>query len=191
MANTGFIQATIAYKVARPSGEPLDINGKPISETGRRQAIYLLLGTDNPNPLLFEVEGYFPPNALIYGAPTAEFDPAKCPTGLIFVTPDRVLLEPNGAPVNLTLFSSGAWELVSGQPFVSVAPVSGGTGYDTIILTPNALEGQGAITFKNTVSGDEAQVYVISVVDPSVWILATGYWNNLGFWFDGELWNTP
>ncbi len=189
MANTGFLQATIAYKQSKPQGEPLDINGKPISETGLRQAIYLLNGTQNPDPTKYQVEGYFGTDGVITGNPTVIFSLENCPTGLIYVTPSRIVYAPNGSVQKITLYSSGGWELVSAPNIGTLSQEEGETGYSYLELTPNANEGQGFFIFRNLETGNTAQIYVISAADPSVWILTTGFWNNLGFWYNNGIWN--
>jgi len=88
MANTGIKQATVAYKVSRPDGIPLDTNGNPVSLSGKRQAIALLENFPNPNPALYEVETYFTAGGSIAGNPTQTFDTDTCPIG---ITPPWVL----------------------------------------------------------------------------------------------------
>lgn len=92
MANTGNKQAVIAYRISRANGEPVDVNGELISKSGKRQAIALLTGQLNPNPLLYEVQYYYGPGAAILGTPSLEFDPDDCPIGYITVTPSFQVL---------------------------------------------------------------------------------------------------
>ena len=79
MANTGYIQATIAYKVSRPGGLPLDIDGNLTSQSGRKQAIALMKNFLNPDPNRYEVETYFEKGQPISGNPTIVYDAEACP----------------------------------------------------------------------------------------------------------------
>lgn len=189
MANTGFLQATVAYKTAKPGGEPLDINGKPISETGLRQAIFLLNGAVNPNSALYQVEGFFNPKDYVTGNPTEQYAPDDCPTGIFYIRPTQVLLSPSGPGVMLTIYSSGGWEFVSGPAIATLSQNSGGNGFSYVEIKGNATEGQGFFIFKNPATQTTIQIYVVNAVDPSLWILEDGTWNMLGFWFDNGIWN--
>lgn len=190
MANTQILQAVIAYKVRKTDGAPLDINGKPTSETGLRQAIALLVGTPNPNPALFQVELYYSAGAVVYGEPTVKYDPQKCPAGFIRISPNRVILHPTNVSASFTLTSPNAWVVDNPvQDFAEINITAGGAGVFNLTVTRKATEGQGAFIFRNTVSNTTAELYVINVEDLSVWVLDTGNWNTLGFWFDGETWN--
>lgn len=189
MANTGYKQALIAYKVDRLTGQPLDINGIPISESGLRQAIFLLQGTSNPAPSLYQVEGYFNVGEFIYGEPTQAYRPDDCPAGIIYVSPNRLLMKPTDGPVAVLLFSSDTWLLLSQPPIATVSPLGGAAGSFDVSIVPNGTEGQGWFIFQNTVSGAQAKVYVIITADTNSWILVTGFWDNLGFWFSDGIWN--
>lgn len=190
MANNGFKQATIAYKVSKPDGYPLDINGELTSVSLRPQAIFLLEGTTNPNTALYEVEGYFTAGGEIAGTPTQEYDPDDCPADGIWISPAQITLLASGAAASVSIYSSGPWEFVSGPTTIAaVTPLNGPAGFSFISVTPTATTGQGPFIFKNTLSQATAQLYVINTNDPSIWILATGFWNDLGFWFDNGVWN--
>lgn len=78
---TGNKQISIYYRVSQASGEPLDINDTPVSVSGKKQAIFLLEGTNNPNPELFEVKGYFAARAIVSGEPSYFPAPEACPEG--------------------------------------------------------------------------------------------------------------
>lgn len=148
----------------------------------------LLTGTLNPNPLIYEVMGYFNVKGSVDGQPTYVIDGADCPAGSISVTPIRVLIEPNGPAVAVTLTSSEEWT-ASTVPFASISPAIGDGGEFTIQITPTAAQGQGYITFTQPRTGETARVYVISTDDPDAWILETGFWNDLGFWKADGIWN--
>lgn len=83
MANTGYKQATIAYKVSTADGSPVDINGSLISVSGRRQAIALLTGYTNPDETLYEVEQTFSAGDSISGNSTRNYDTDSCPITVI------------------------------------------------------------------------------------------------------------
>lgn len=188
MANTGKIQARIMYRVRASDGAPLGIDGKPTSETGRLQAIALLQGTVNPNPLLYTVQLYYAPNAVIDGVPTSEFSD-NCPAGYIFLTPapgpltKLTLATPTAT---FTVTSSGPWTVAAPAGIV-VTPNSGPRDVTTVVLSRSG-NGQGNVVFTNTATGQTASLYVISV-DTEVWILQTGTWNGLGFWTSTGIWN--
>lgn len=190
MANTGIKQAVIAYKVRKPDGQPLDINGDPISESGLKQAIALLVGRVNPNPILYEVEFYFDEFGIVTGNPTTVFDALMCSIGFIAINPDRIILDPTTPTATFILASSDAWELETlGAPFVNFDITEGDAGTYIITATRTATLGQGAFVFRNIVTNDRANLYVINVEDRTVWILDTGFWNNLGFYFNNASWN--
>lgn len=94
MTNTGLKQASIALGVSVPFGLPVDINGELTSKSGRKQAIFLLIGYSNPNPAAYEVAGYFNKGDVLDGNPTVEA--GDCPAGFIFAFPKTILLS-NGA----------------------------------------------------------------------------------------------
>lgn len=188
MANTGYKQATIAYKIDAATGDPLDVNGNRTADSGLPQAIMLLTGTANPDPVRFTVVGYFTARGLVDGAPTYIRDGEDCPAGTITVTPDRLVFVPNSAPVTVTLTSSEEWETVD-APFATVSPLSGGGGSYTVTITPTANTGQGYIEFIQPRTGEVARLYIVSAPDLDEWILTTGFWNDLGFWKPDGIWN--
>ena len=85
MANTGYKQATVAYKVSNPGGEAVDIYNNLVRLSGQKQAIALLNGHSNPNPDQYEVESYFTPGQVLDENPTKIYDPDSCP--VIIETP--------------------------------------------------------------------------------------------------------
>lgn len=191
MANTGFKQAAIAYNVSVPGGVPLDRNNQPISESGLKQAIMLLEGTENPSPLLYEVVSYFPARAVLSGGNTVQYDPGDCPTGEMYILPDRLVFSPGGATVTVTLYSNGPWILLSSPTpaLVTLSQTSGPSGFTYIDVTPTANEGQGPYVFQNTDTGNTVELYVINAIDLNAWILDTGEWDMLAFWFNNGIWN--
>ena len=67
--NTGYKQATIAYKVSKPGGEPLDVDGNLTRISGKKQAIALLEGHVNPDASKYEVEFYYDKRGSVTGTP--------------------------------------------------------------------------------------------------------------------------
>lgn len=189
MANTGFKQAGIAYKVDATTGEPLDIDGNRTADSGKRQAIVLLQGRVNPDPLKFEVQGYFTKGELLDGKPTKIWDPASCPRGTMFVSPARVVAAPSSAPFEIILFSEGAWVLQNPNPLASFSQTSGVSGYSYITVTPSSAEGQVDFIFRNLSIVSTATFRLILTNDQNLWILADGTWNMGGFWINTETWN--
>lgn len=185
MAHTGLNQAVIVYKVDE-NGNALDVNGALISESGRLQAIALLMFTANPDPTKYEVELYFNPEDSIDGTPTVEFS-ANCAAGYIFIFPAAVTVT-TAAPTNTALIaSSGPWTAPVPN-FVTLNRYAGPRGETVIIITRTATVGQETVIFTNTLTGQTAALYVVNV-NTVVWILADHTWNFLGFWQDTGIWN--
>lgn len=188
MANTGYKQAVIAYKVSKPGGEPLDVNGQLTSVSGRKQAIALLTGRVNPNPALYEVEFYYDKDGTITGNPTITYDVVSCPVGYIRVNPSRLILEEPAVSATFTLESSSSWRLINGPTgFISIDYTSGCAGAYVIKATGVAI-GQGYFTFRNDATLQTATVYIANV-SGRPWVLETGSWNMLGFWYNDGVWN--
>lgn len=187
MANTGYKQATIAYKVDAATGAPLDINGQRTSESGRKQAIRLLTGYSNPDPSQYEIEAYFSAGATLKGRPTKIYDVFACPTGYIFVTPSDVTLTDAQPSVTLSVNSSLPWSVVLNSAGVTVTPSSGLAGVSVVTLErTGASEADGVVRFSHIAAS--ADVTVLNVAAER-WILASGYWDDLGVWMSGETWN--
>lgn len=187
MAETGYRQAIIAYKVSRPGGEPLDVNGELTRISKRKQAIALLKGYANPDPAKYEVEFYYNRRGIITGNPTAVYDIGACPAGYIRLTPSRIVLE-TSASASFVLESSGAWKLVSGPTdLIDIGLREGGPGRFEIPVRGSS-QGDGYFVFRNEATGQTASLYV-TYVSQRVWVLETGRWNMKGFWFDNGVWN--
>lgn len=183
---TGFQQAVIVYRVDL-EGNPLDTDGRLISETGNKQAIGLLDGYPNPNPALYEVQFYFTPEDSVDGVPTVIYTD-NCATGYIFTTPPGTVALTTAQPsAPITVTSSGPWTADS-PAFVNLSRYTGPRGDTVVTLTKTATEGQGNLTFTNTQTGQTATVYVLNTAN-SIWILASGVWNDAGVWDDTAIWN--
>lgn len=189
MANTGFIQARVAYKVDEKTREPLDADGRLVRDSGKLQAILVLQGTLNPDPVKYEVAGTFIKGQYINGEPSLEYSPDSCPVGSIRATPSRIVLAPNGSAI-VTLYSSLPWTATSGAP-VTLSQTSGaGLTYTiNVIMQASAILGQGNVVFKQPSTGASASVYVIVSDNLSLWVLDGGTWHDLGFWFNSGVWN--
>lgn len=189
MANTGFKQATIAYKVSKPGGEPLDINGELTRISGRKQAIALLVGASNPNPSKYEVEAYFNRQGQITGRPTITYNVTDCPIGYFRVTPSQVVLEPSKPTAVITLEASNSWVLLNpDNVFCTIDYTSGAAGAYQINVKRTDTLGQKAFNFQNIATKQIVTVYIANVTSKP-WILETGNWNTLGFWYDNGVWN--
>lgn len=188
MANNGYLQAIIAFKVDAVTGEALDRNGDRTSETGLRQAIRLLQGSANPNPALYDVEAYFEMGGVIMGEATAVVDTTRCPTGVLIVSPSRVIMGTTES-VNLDFKSTAAWTSINNSPAAMGATSGAGSEIDgNLTLTGQGVAGQGPIEFSQPSTGERTAIYVIVTDDPDLWILDGGEWHDIGFWFDSELW---
>lgn len=188
MANTGYKQAVIAYKVSKPGGEPLDVNGQLTSVSGRKQAIALLQGHFNPSPSLYDVEFYYDKDGAITGNPTITYDVHTCPIGYIRVNLSRLILEEPALSATFTLESSNSWRLISGPTnYVSIDFTAGSAGL--YILNATGLQnGGGYFTFRNLATLQTATIY-IAYVSGRPWVLEDGTWNMLGFWYNDGIWN--
>lgn len=190
MANNEILQATVAYKVSKPEGQPLDINGQLTSISRLRQAIFLLQGAANPSPALYEVEGRFVAGAVVAGESTQKYDPLKCPSDAgIWVAPARLTLIPQGASKTIVVYSSAPWAVVAGGTgTAALSRTSGPAGFTYVSVRPANGAGQREFLFRNTVSQATASLYVVTTLNPNLWVLETGNWQNLGFWFDNGVW---
>lgn len=137
MANTGYKQATIAYKTT-PDGRPVDVDGRLTSVSGKRQAIALLIGRSNPNPTLYEVQFYFNAGGNAGGNSTVMYDVSYCPVGYISITPSSVILEPGNLSGVFTLESTGDWFLVSSPNGFNVDYQNGSAGVYDITVSVEA-----------------------------------------------------
>lgn len=187
MANNGYKQATVAYKTDI-NGQPVDINGQLTSVSGRKQSIALIAGKLNPNPALFEVEIIFNAGGYIEGTPSVIFDAVSCPFGNIWITPTYVVLTEVNPSATVILESDIEWVLLSYPSGIATIDTSAGSaGVYSIKLNRSETTGQGPYVFSNS-AGQTATLWVANVID-TPWILATGEWNMLGFWYDNEIWN--
>lgn len=189
---TGIKQAVIVYKVRATDNAPLDIDDNPTMiggvPTGRKQAIAILAGTENPNPLLYDVEFTFAPEGSVEGVPTVKFSD-DCLTGYILASPDTVVLQTSAPTGTITIVSSENWALTSAPAGIATIDATAGISGETVVtLTRTNTLGQGYYVFTNTLTGQTAQVYVVNV-DTVVWILEDGTWDNLGFWLNNGIWN--
>lgn len=188
MAVTGYKQATVAYKVSRSGGEPLDVNGILTRISGRKQAIAVLEGYPNPDPIKYEVEFYYDKNGIVSGNPTISLDIQSCPIGYIRVNPTRLILEEPAVNATFTLECSNDWRLISGPTdYIGLDYTAGSAGQYTIRATGIAV-GDGYFTFQDIATLQTTILYVANI-SGRPWILETGYWNNLGFWYTGGIWN--
>lgn len=164
--NTGYQQATYAAKFDPVGNRPLDVEGFLCSVTGNKQAILLLKGHDNPDPNLYEIEGYFNEGDVLNGHPTMNYNTDACPIlaveGFITVSPDSVALNENKNTATVTLESSHEWTLKTTPAYVSLNKASGSKGTTVITLTSKGISGSDTLTFENTVTGDTA-VLTVSV----------------------------
>lgn len=188
MANTGYKQATIAYKVSKPGGEPLDVNGQLTSVSGRKQAIALLQGHINPDTSKYEVEYYYDKDGTITGNPTITYDIQSCPIGYIRVNPVRLILEYPTVSASFVLESSNTWRLIGGPTeHISIDYTAGSAGVYTISVSGISYGG-GYFIFRNEATLQTATIYIV-FVSGRPWVLEEGTWNMLGFWYNNGIWN--
>lgn len=187
MANNGYKQATIAYKIDQ-EGNPVDVNGQLTSISGRRQAIALIQGKANPNPSIYEVELVYVAGGDIQGTPSVSFDVKSCPFGYFLISPEFITLTEGSPTATITLESSSSWQLINApQGIAALDVVEGSAGVYLIQAHRVGDIGQGPLIFKN-VTGQTVSIWVSSVIT-TPWVLETGNWNMLGFWFNGSIWN--
>lgn len=186
--NNGNLQARVAYKVS-PDGDPIDVNGKLTSVSGKRQAIAVMAGTSNPDPALYEIELTFIPGQFIEGTPTTYVNLEACPVSIFTIDKNYIVLHPGKLNEVINLYSSYGWSYVGSVPFATVSPTTGTGGENTTAtVTRTATLGQGLITFKDNTTNETKTVYVVNT-DALGWILETGVWNDLRFWDATGVWN--
>jgi len=178
---TGTAQATILYRVTL-DGRPLSVAGE-LAILPIKQAIFLLEGTTNPNPALYEVEGTFLEGATIEGIDTLFFT-ESCGYGFINVLPRGKLFTPPTS--NITVTSSDNWENIDIPSFVSFSILTGAKGQTVTVVTKLA-DGEGVVRFRNTTTGETITREILA--GTGEWILTGGTWHDYGFWDDTAIWN--
>lgn len=173
MANTGYKQATIAYRVSKPGGEPLDINGRLTSISGRKQAIALLIGYVNPAPSKYEVEFYFNTDGTVSGNPTITYDIQSCPAGYIRISKTQIAIgEPNVVDT-FVLESSNRWSLISGPTSIVTFDYTAGGGGRFLVTATGHSIGEAVYTFRNELTKQE--VSLTAVVSGYLTLLSADY----------------
>lgn len=185
--NTGTKQAIIAYKIT-PSGLPVDVDGRLTSVSGKRQAIALLTGYNNPNPALYEVEFYFTVGGEVTGVPTTELDLGYCPVSKFSIDTATLTLHPGNVDDVVNIYASFGWQFVGPFPYATAAPTVGGNNNTAVTITRTTVIGQGYMNFRDNTTGEIKSIYVVNT-DALGWILETGVWNDLRFWESGGVWN--
>lgn len=157
---TGYKIAQYALKQTT-NGEPLDIDGNLISESGKQQAIWLLEGASNPGN--YEVEKVYNPQTLSFfpgsKSPIKYYDPTLCPpttgstgewdvtlngTYVLSTTKTRI------SGVNNYITSNMGWT-ISKQPSNGfISPISGGSGNTMITVNSNGNFGDSDFEVKNS-----------------------------------------
>lgn len=187
MANNGILQATIAYKTST-DGQPVDVDGNLTSISGKRQAIALLEGYANPNPVLYEVELYYKAGEYVDGVPSVKLDGVFCPVHYIRFSTDKIVLTPDNNAGEFTVFSSAGWNFTGSPNVATISPTSGYNGATVISVIRNDTIGAYRLFARNSASGQEAELNIVNV-NSIEWVLTTGEWNNLGFWQANGIWN--
>lgn len=186
---TGYSQAAVVYRVRASDGAPVGLDGKPISETGNKQAIAILAGRTNPDPSKYVVQMFYAPEAILEGVPTVQLSD-DCATGYIFLSEARVVFFAGGAAQLVNVTSSDPWDILSDAGLVTVTPNTGPQDVTQVSVAPIAdTYGEGDVIFRNITTGQTVRLHVISAED-DVWILEDGTWNALGFWHGDGIWNT-
>lgn len=75
---TGMLNAGYAVKVSAVTGLPLGADNQPVTEDNP-QAILVIAGGTNPDPLTYIQVGTFAAGAVLSGDPTFRYDPETCP----------------------------------------------------------------------------------------------------------------
>lgn len=90
---TGNQQATLAVRTSTITGQTLDVNGNPTSQSGLLPAALLLEGEEFPQG--YAIAGRFAVGAILNGTPTVRYNPEACADG-------------QAAP---WILESGAWDM--------------------------------------------------------------------------------
>lgn len=191
MIQTGIKQAVVMYRVRAYDQAPLDSDGMPIvidgEPTGRKQAIAILEGTENPNPALYDVQIVFGPDDYVQGVPSTEYNEDDCARAVINLLPQAVILTVEQPTATITVSSSHPWELWVIPPQATFAPQSGPAGDTIVTITRTAVMGTGNAEFRN-LEMEVGTPLRIDNLESTGWILETGAWRMFRLWKNNGLW---
>ncbi len=158
--NTGFLQASVAFRVSVPGGLPIDINGVLTRVSGNKQAIALLEGASNPDPALYEVAYTFAAGALVDGQSSLLLSTDSCPKGYLTITPAVIAMDPGDTQIAFQLESGSSWWVVTAPANANISPSQGSTGIWSVrvFFDTNAAINT-VLTFQNA-DGQTASVTV-------------------------------
>ncbi|GEM_PF-5673945 len=194
--NTGYQQATYALKTGQPGGIALDVDGKPCSETGKKQAIILLKYEDKSNIKYrnYEIEERtFNVGDILGGIPSRRRNTEQCPIktkGHITVSPDRLQIDINETRT-VQVDSSHPWRIINLPSELKITPQGSLTNKITVSITALSQDLNVTLQFLNVVTGDIAEVIVTSLQLPDLpdYPIQTGFWKfgNIPWAISGEI----
>jgi hypothetical protein len=186
---TGYKLANYAVKETE-DGQALDITGKLCSQSGCKQAVYLLEGTSNPDPDNYEIKDEYGSDAKdIEGISIIKRDFVQCaPYFADSITiPLRQLIFDDESNVTVILTSLHQWQLTASSNIASCLPVQGKAGRITLVFSKTNSEGIANYRFKNQVTQQAVTLNVINKENVE-WVLKNGEWNETGVWLLSGVW---
>jgi hypothetical protein len=186
---TGYKLANYAVKETR-NGQALDVNGKLCSRSGRKQAIYLLERTSNPNSDKYEIEDEYSSDAKdIEGISIIARDIEQCaPYFADSITiPLRQLIFDDESNVTVMLTSLHQWQLTASSNIAACLPVQGKAGRTALVFSKTNSEGIANYRFKNQVTQQTVTLNIINKENVE-WVLKNGEWNENGVWLLSGVW---
>ncbi|MDR1809922.1 MAG: hypothetical protein LBR34_05915 [Prevotella sp.] len=186
---TGYRLANYAVKETK-DGQAIDINGRLCSRTGRKQAIYLLKGTTNPNSNNYEIAGEYSSDAKeIGGVSIVVRDIEQCTpyyANSISATSRQLIFE-NESSISVTLTSLHQWQLVAPSNIATCLPTEGKAGRTTLVFNKTDIEGIFDFRFRNLITQQTVTLNVINQ-ENAEWVLKNGAWNENGLWLLSGIW---
>ncbi|GAB6011730.1 hypothetical protein [Viscerimonas tarda] len=186
---TGYQLAGFVLKETK-DGQGIDTDGKLCIESGRRQAIHLLEGTQNPDSDSYEIEGEYGYDAKnLKGISIITYNPAQCaphfPNSIYIDNSQLVFSVEDNLAVTLT--SLHEWQLTQSTNIAVCSPSSGKAGRNQVVFSKTDEQGIANFVFQNLVTHETATINIVNQENVE-WVLKDGEWNENGIWLISENW---
>ena len=187
---TGYQIATFVVKETK-DGKGVDITGRSCLESGRKQAIQILEGVQNPYPDVYEIESEYGYDVKdIMGISIIKRNTAQCipyfPKSIQVDKPQVVFYEEDNNIV-LTLTSLHKWALITSSGIANCLPANGSAGKNKIVLSKTNMQGITNFKLQNQLTRETVLVNVVNKNNIE-WVLKNGTWNADGIWLVSEAW---
>jgi hypothetical protein len=186
---SGYKLANYVLKETKES-QALDINGNLCNQSGRKQAIYVLEGTLNPNPNIYEIKGeYTASTKSIGGVSIVVRDIVQCAPYFAnsITVPLRQLILSDENNITVLLSSLHRWQLMNPSNIVACSPEQGKAGKTALVFSKTNSEGIANYYFRNLVTQQTVTLNVINKKDVE-WVLKNGTWSETGVWLISGIW---